>query len=127
MPLRWILEQIGAEMADRTALHERVLAFISQQYCYLKTKLHELDAWGLGHNRNIDSRRSRLEQQLDALNQEARQEQVKRWQDVAALKKEFRTWFKQYADLAGRMRLIISPQKSLASSPPPEFAKILHH
>lgn len=101
-----ILADIERDMARRADLSQYVVYLISQHYCYLKTKLFELYTWQLGSNRSIEVRRIRLEQQLDTLNNERRQELVTAWQDVAALKKEFRTWFKQYCDLAQRVRLV---------------------
>ena len=81
---------------------------IYQHYCYLKCKLFELYTWELGRSRNVEKRRSSLEQQLDALKQEKRQEQVHCWQDIARLRTELRTWFKQYRDLMQRVRMISS-------------------
>lgn len=67
----------------------------------------ELYSWPLGANRGIEIRRIRLEKQLDTLLQEKRAEQVKCWNDIALLNKELRNWFKEYCDLAQRVRLIL--------------------
>lgn len=108
-----ILQDIERDIKSRATLTSYVLYLISQHYCYLKSKLFELYTWQIGSNRSIENRRGRLEQQLDTLNQEKRQELVSTWQDIAALKKEFRTWFKQYTDLAQRVRLLLPGPKPL--------------
>lgn len=102
-----ILGDIAKEIGKREILSAKVVELIDQHYCYLKTKLYETDLWPLGHNRAIENRRSKLEQQLDALLQEKRMEHVKCWQDISRLKSEFRTWFKQHSDLEQRARLIM--------------------
>jgi hypothetical protein len=101
-----ILRDIGQDVAGRHALSEDVQAGIRRQYAYVKAKLFALDGWGHGRNPGIDARRGALERELDSLNEAVRQERVQCWQDAAALKKEFRAWFKQYADLAQRMALL---------------------
>lgn len=101
-----ILASIDSDASARLKLSASVLVEIERQYCYLKTKLYELDTWGLGVNRNVDSRRSKLEMQLDKLNQETRQERVQAWQNVEDLRKEWRIWFKQYCDLVQRLRIV---------------------
>jgi len=102
-----ILAQIQQDMQSRKVLSDRVLHHIEQHYCYLKTKLFELYTWAMGRNRTVESRRSSLEKQLDALNQEKRLEQVKSWQDIVSLKKEWRNWFKQYCDVMQRSKIIM--------------------
>lgn len=103
-----ILSQIRVDIESRRQLSTDVLDGISKHYCYLKTKLYELQTWAIGFNRSVEGRRSKLEIQLDALNQESRREQVESWRDVAQLKEEFRKWFKQYRDLLQRVRIILS-------------------
>ncbi len=106
--LRAILVDIERDIGSRAALSQKVIWQISQHYCYTKTKLMELYLWPLSANRAIEQRRGMLEMQLDALDQEQRKEQVQAWPDIAALKTEFRTWFKQYCDMAQRVRMILS-------------------
>ena len=115
-----ILSSIEREAQSRHRLSDSLLVEIQQQYCYLKTKLFELYERGLGINRALDSRRSKLEIQLDKLNEEARQERVHAWQDVGNLSKEWRTWFKQYCDLVQRLRIVgvrVKSPPALSSEP----------
>ena len=111
-----ILASIESEAAGRHLLSTLVLDEISKNYRYLKTKLYELDTWGLGINRNIEARRSKLEAELDKLNQETREERVRMWQDIAVLKKEQRTWLKQYSDLLQRVQLVLKGSRFLSQS-----------
>ncbi len=107
-----ILDQIAGEIRERAGLSGRVTWQIDNHYCRLKSKLLQLDHWHLGANRNIESRRTALETQLDTLLHEKRQEQILCWQDIARLKTEFRTWFKQYRDLVERVRIIAPSPES---------------
>ena len=102
-----ILAQIQKDIQSRSALFENIVYRIYQHYCYLKGKLFELYIFPINGNRAIEGRRSNLEKQLDALLQEKRKEQVQCWQDIAALKKEFRVWFKQHRDLTQRVKLVL--------------------
>ncbi|MDA2934255.1 hypothetical protein MYX82_07915 [Acidobacteria bacterium AH-259-D05] len=101
-----ILKQIEQEMQARNDLSKNIIFQIYEHYCLLKSKLLGLSFWELGSNSSVDSRRSALGKQLDALKQEVRKEQIQCWQDVSNLKKEFRNWFKQYRDLMQRVRLV---------------------
>ncbi len=76
----------------------------------------------MGWSRSLETRRSRLEQQLNQLLVEKRQEQTQCFKDISLLQKESRQWFKQYLDLLQRVKIVIpqkfqkiSPQKSLNS------------
>lgn len=114
-----ILSAIEREADSRRRLSGALLVEIQRQYCYLKTKLFELYERGLGISRNLESRRSKLEIQLDKLNEESRGERVRAWQDVENLSREWRTWFKQYCDLVQRLRIVgvsVKSQQMLSSS-----------
>lgn len=102
-----ILSQIQQDIESRKNLSHQIAFDIAQNYSYLKNKLFELYTWTLGRSRSIEGRRSSLEKQLDALNQTKRDEQVKSWQDVESLKKEWRIWFKQYCDVVQRIKIIL--------------------
>lgn len=106
--LSHILKEIQGDIKSRATLFENIVYRIYQHYCYLKAKLFELYIFPINGNRAIEGRRGSLEKQLDSLKQEKRKEQVQCWQDIVALKKEFRTWLKQYKDLASRVRLVLS-------------------
>jgi hypothetical protein len=102
-----ILAQIDRDIKSRDNLSKEVIEQIDHDYRYIKTKYFELEQWMFGHNRWVEQRRSALENQLDTLNQEKRQEQVQCWRDIAQLTREFRDWFKQYRDLMQRIKIII--------------------
>ena len=102
-----ILSQIAYDIEQRTLLSHHIIGHIYRHYCYVKTGLLELYQWQLGTSRSVEQRRTGIEQQLGTLIQEKRQEQVRCWQDIAQLKKEFRQWLKQYCDVVQRVRIIL--------------------
>ena len=102
-----ILKDIQTEIASRTQLSYLVLRHIDTYYCYLKSELHDLYRWPLGHHRSIDQRRIGIEKLLHTLHTEKRRELTQCWQDIARLRSEFRTWLKQYSDLIQRARLVL--------------------
>ena len=100
-----ILGQIEQDIQHRRELSLRIIHDVEEHDCHLKTKLLQLKFWELGSNPSIEARRAGLERQLDFLKKARRQEQVTCWQDVSNLKREFRTWFKQYSELVQRVKL----------------------
>ena len=104
-----ILGQIEQDIQHRRELSLRIIHDVEEHYCQVKSKVLQLKFWELGSIPSIDARRAGLERQLDFLKKARRQEQVTCWQDVSNLKREFRTWFKQYRDLVQRVKLI-SPE-----------------
>lgn len=105
-----ILGDVARDISSRQSVSIAFIERLYVQYFYIKAKFFELSFFPIGGNRAIESRRSTLEKQLDALVQEKRQEQVRCWQDIAALKKEFRVWLKQYSDLVSRAEILM-PEK----------------
>ncbi len=106
-----ILSEVEQEVAQRVSLSASVRRLIYQHYSYVKTKLLELERWPLSSDRAIEARRSKLEDKLDQLLEEVRREHVQCWQDSARLKTEFWIWFKQYSDLAQRVRLVLAGEE----------------
>src|ERR1044072_12613 len=102
--LSGLLTQINKDISGRFQVSTNLIELIQKNYRYLKAKLYELDIWQLGTSRIVDNRRSKLEQELEKLNQEERAEQVKCWQDVEGLRKEFRQWLKEYSDTLRRVK-----------------------
>ena len=98
-----ILEQIEQGIESRKTLSATLLDEIENQYCYVVTQLELLETAG-------NPQHLHLETKLDALEQEKRQERTMAWRDTENLKKEFRTWFKQYQDIKQRAKLI-SPDR----------------
>lgn len=110
-----ILGDIEVAIKARGDLFGNLVYRIYQHYCYIKTKLLHVYQWEISGNRAIELRRSSLEKQLDGLKQEKRKEQVQCWQDIALLKKELRTWFKQYSDLVQRVKLVVPGKRGKRS------------
>lgn len=106
--LATILSDIQRDIKTRTQLSSLVLSHIDTYYCYLKSQLLDLYRWPLATSRVIDHRRFGIEKLLEALHREKRRELTECWQDIAKLRSEFRTWFKQYSDLVQRARLLVA-------------------
>ena len=101
-----VLSDLTRSIESRKQVSRNVIVHIQAHYLCIKNKLLELDEWQMGRNRSIESRRTSLEGQLDILLREHRQEQIKCWQDIAALKKEVRAWFKDYQDIKQRVDIV---------------------
>ena len=101
---------IEHEAKQRVTLSELVIASIYEHYMYVRNKLIRLIS--APTNINDDAvQKSALEKQLDGLKQEVRTEKVTCWQDTARLNRDFRTWLKQYTDMAQKVGLLIGGQK----------------
>ncbi len=105
-----ILNQLHSETEHRKHLSKNIVGDIYCLYLYLKSYFLTLDQWGIGHNRPVELRRSRLEQQLLQLRQEVRMEKAQCWKDIANLNKEKRTWLKQYRDLMQKVKIMLPEQ-----------------
>lgn len=101
-----ILGDINEKITERHSVSANVSGLIDQHYLYVKFKLLEMNHWPLNGVKAIELRRSNLEKQLDTLLNEQRREQVLCFQDIADLKREFWKWFKEYCDVAQRMRIV---------------------
>ena len=101
-----ILNQIKQDIEKRTDVSRCIIQKIDLHSCLIKSKVLQLKKWYLGDNQNIERRRSNLENRLDEFKKEIRQEKAQCWRDIILLNKEFRNWFKQYADLSSRAKII---------------------
>lgn len=106
-----LLTDIQNEINNRRTLSKTLLTSIEEHYLQIKAKLLELKPWPLSGNRAIELRRSNLEEMLDTLLAEQRREATQRWQDIAKLKSELRSWQKQYADLAQRANFLLPDEE----------------
>lgn len=81
---------------------------VDEHYCHVKSELFQIEDWRFGKYHVVfESDRSRLVGQLDILLHEKRTEEVQAWQDIAQLKRELRTWWKQYKDLGSRTKMLL--------------------
>ena len=106
-----ILQDIQNSIVEREALSHSVLAETAENYHYVKAKLFEIELWPLSASKAHTQRRTALEQQLETLNQQLRNERIQSWRDIAVLKTEARKWFKEYQNLADRVRFILESGK----------------
>jgi len=116
--LRQILNEIDTQINNRETLKDSIVHKIDTGICYLRTKLYEIESWELGRNRNIDSRRSNIEQELEALENQKRDETRQSWRDIALLKKEHRQFFHEYRNALRRVKVILPDEfKNRAQGP----------
>jgi len=106
--LSTILGSINQEIEHRKLLSGKLIYRIYQQYMYLKSYFLMFDHGEIGRNRSVELRRTRIEQQLNQLLQEKRMEQGRCFRDIALLNKELRNWFKEYANLTQRVKLVLN-------------------
>jgi hypothetical protein len=102
-----ILADIQTSIQSRQIVSREFLQAVEDHYGYVKSKLFDLHAWPFPSAPAIDERRGALEKELGVLTQEKRREFITCWQDIVDLKREFRSWFKEYADLRQRARLLL--------------------
>lgn len=101
-----VLDDIDNQMKDRMILKESILHKVDERLCKLKSKIYEIETWGLGRNRSIDSRRDKLEKEIEALAKQKSEEHRESWRDVALLRKEHRQFSQQYRNAARKTGLI---------------------
>jgi len=109
--LKQFLSEIDEQIHDRENLKDKILDKIDKGMCYLHTKLYEIETWGLGRNKNIDTRRTQIEKELEALKSQKRDETRESWRDISLLKKEHREFFHEYRNALRRVKVIF-PEKS---------------
>ena len=104
--LREILCDIDRQMHGREALRKDLLERMDYWDAYLGTKLLEIEPWGMGSHKGMDQRRTKLEQEVEALKREKREETRGCWQDIALLKKERRQFYHEYRNALRRMKVL---------------------
>jgi hypothetical protein len=101
------IHQILREIQQRERLSEQTIREIDEQLCQQKSLLHEVAPHGsspftLGDPR----RRSTLERDLAALEQEKRREHLSAWKDVSSLKRELRELIREYQEEQRRQQVM---------------------
>ena len=109
--LKEILGEIEGQISDREKLLERIGSKIDSEICYLRTKLYELDNWGVGNNKSVDTRRLLFEKEIEALKSQKRIESRESWRDISLLRKEHREFFKEYRNAVRRVKIVL-PEKN---------------
>ena len=104
--LSTILEQLDTDIDHRRQLATRHHDILSQHICVVRSDLTQLES---SEDRHNPTRRRTLEDQLFRLHAEHRHEAVACWQDLAQLRAERRRWWKEYAELHLRTRLLRYP------------------
>lgn len=104
--VRLTLFDILYELNNRSNLDIRLSKNINEDICNLRAQLLALESWPIGGNQSVDRRRVALEDKIHELERDLRNHDIKRWQDMVALKKELRNTFREYKDLKRKMRII---------------------
>jgi hypothetical protein len=104
--LAYILGEIDKQTEQREQVKDTIIKKIDQAVCYVRTKLYELDSWGMGTNRDTGGRRSKLEAELDNLMSQKRIEIREHWRDTAILRKEHREFQQQYRNAKRKAGII---------------------
>lgn len=104
--VRITLFDILYEIQNRSALDESLTNRVNDDICRLKTQLFELENWQTGSNNAVDNRRGAIEDKIHDLERELRHRDIKRWQDVSMLKKELRDTFREYSDIARKLKIV---------------------
>lgn len=101
-----ILEEIDSQIKDRKFLKETIIKKLDDRMCLLTTKTYETDLWGLGNNTEMDSRRSALEKEIEALAKQKTEEEQQSWKDIALLRQEHRQFSEQYRNARRRAKVM---------------------
>ncbi len=104
--IRVSLSDIVYEIHTRSSLDHTLTGRINDEICELRTNLMELENWPIGSNMAIDKRRQNLEDKINGLEKELRNKDIRRWQDLVVLKKEFRKTFREYKDIKRKFLII---------------------
>ena len=102
-----ILGEIDSQVKDREQLKTIIIKKLDERMCMLTTKTYEVDSWGLGNNKEMDSRRSKLESEIEALAKQKTEEEQQSWKDIALLKQEHRQFSQQYRNALRRVKIIM--------------------
>ena len=101
-----LVAEVRTQRQERDQLSRRVTRHIWEEYLERRAELLPLRAVPLRFDRSLDARRASLDDRLDRLRVQARQEAIDRWRDVAVLRREEREWVRQHRDLVERLSLL---------------------
>lgn len=100
------LHQLEEEALARTQLNEESVREIDYQISKAASSLDQFSHWGIGYNTGVDIKRNHLERELSNLRKERRSTFLRTWEDIAALRKEFREALAEYKSLLTRLGLL---------------------
>ncbi len=102
-----ILGEIDSQVKDREQLKTIIIKKLDERMCMLTSKTYEVDSWGMGNNKEMDSRRSKLESEIEAIAKQKTEEEQQSWKDIALLKQEHRQFSQQYRNALRRVKIIM--------------------
>ncbi len=97
------VEQVYTELKTRQRLHAEFLGQIDTQIRYAAFALDRFTGWGVGYNTGVDVRRNHLERQLEHFRTERRSAELRAWDDLVRLRRDFREALVEY-QRAARLR-----------------------
>ena len=100
------VEGLRGELDARRDLHHRFAEEIDYQISRAAFSLKEFHFWGIGYNRGVDMKRNLLERQLAEFRHKRRQEELRFWEDVVALRRQLRDAQREYTDALRRAKLV---------------------
>lgn len=90
------VEQVYKELKTRWRLHAEFLGQIDTQIRYTAFALGRFTGWGVGYNTGVDVRRNHLERQLEHFRTERRSAELRAWDDLVRLRRDFREAIEVY-------------------------------
>ncbi len=103
---RTVVDQLAGEALARGQLQDESLSEIDYQVSRAALSLDRFAGFGVGYNTGVDIRRNQLERELSNLRKERRSTLLRTWEDIAALRKEFREAVAEYKLLLSRLGLL---------------------
>lgn len=93
------------ELYTRLEIRDQVLQQIDYQITKAALSLESLSGRGLGYNVGVDVARNQLARQLADLRKERRQQELRGWEDIVALRRELRRAHGELTDAERRGRM----------------------
>lgn len=96
------IASLRQELYTRLDLRDQVLQQIDYQIRKAAHSLESFTGFGLGYNVGVDVKRNQLERQLADLRKERRNQELRGWDDVVALRRELRRAQDELTDVERR-------------------------
>ena len=110
------VEQVYKGLKTRQRLHAEFLSQMDTQIRYAAFSLDRFTGWGVGYNTGVDVRRNHLERQLEHFRTERRSAELRAWDDLVRLRRDFREAMEEYQRAVRLSRSISSKPKEVDSN-----------
>ena len=105
------LDRLRKEAQTRRKLHSRFVREINSQIRYAQFSLERFSGWGVGYNTGVDVKRNHLERQLQQLRTERRAAELRAWEDLVGLRKDWQHAVEEYKSLASFQEGVLKPRR----------------